>query len=127
MGDLVFLKLRPYRQRTLAKGPFEKLCPSFYGPFHVSARVGQVAYRLELPPGAAIHPVLHVSQLKRAIGSATAEPNFPAKLTADLEMCVRPEEVLSLRQGKGGPGNQLEVLIKWHGLPTHKSTWESYD
>lgn len=44
VGSEVFLKLRPYRQRTLAKKRCERLSPKFYGPYLVIERIGQVAY-----------------------------------------------------------------------------------
>lgn len=37
--DLVFLKLRPYRQHSLARKSNEKLAARFYGPFAVEERV----------------------------------------------------------------------------------------
>lgn len=32
VGDLVFMKLRPYRLKSLAKKSYEKLSPKFLGP-----------------------------------------------------------------------------------------------
>lgn len=57
VGDEVFLKLRPYRQRSLARKHCEKLAPKFYDPYKVVERIGEVTYRLELPPLANIHNV----------------------------------------------------------------------
>ena len=48
VGDWVYLKLQPYRLRSLAKRPNEKLASRFYGPFQVISKVGAAAYKLEL-------------------------------------------------------------------------------
>ena len=61
VGDLVFVKLKPYVQSSLAPRANQKLSFKFYGPFHILARIGQVAYKLLLPSSAATHLVFHVS------------------------------------------------------------------
>nr|GEU49340.1 putative mitochondrial protein [Tanacetum cinerariifolium] len=97
VGDMVFLKLRPYRQRSLSKRLNEKLAPCYFGPFEVLEKIETVAYRLKLPNTASIHPVFHVSQLKKVVGDQVVETDFPKELTEDMEMRVQPQEVLGVR------------------------------
>jgi hypothetical protein len=66
-SDRVYLHVLPTRgvKRFGIKG---KLVPHYICPFLVLARLGNVAYRLELPPTlAGVHNVFHVSQLKKCL------------------------------------------------------------
>ena len=63
IGEKVFLKVSPWKKvmRFEKKG---KLSPIFIGSYEVIEKVGQVAYRLALPPELKkIHNVFHVSML----------------------------------------------------------------
>ena len=67
VGDYVFIKVAPMKgiMRFSKKG---KLSPRYVGPFEVIERVGQVAYKLDLPSDMfAIHDVFHISMLKKYI------------------------------------------------------------
>ncbi|WMV57982.1 hypothetical protein MTR67_051367 [Solanum verrucosum] len=46
-----------------------KLSPRYIGPYRISKRIGNVAYELELSQElAAVHPVFHISMLKKCMG-----------------------------------------------------------
>ena len=64
-GDYIFLKatLRRGITRFRVKG---KLTPRYIGPFEILERVGNVAYRLNLPPQLGhVHIIFHVSVLRK--------------------------------------------------------------
>ncbi|TYK05651.1 Retrotransposable element Tf2 [Cucumis melo var. makuwa] len=122
VGDEVYLKLRPYRQRSLARKRCENLAPKFYGAYRIVEEIGEVAYRLNLPPEAIIHNVFHVSQLKLKLGNSHLVQHVPPALTEEFELQVEHEAVLGIRWNTDIGAN--EWLIKWKGLSDSEATWE---
>ena len=67
IGDWVFLKVSPWKG-VLRFGRRGKLRPRYIGPYEIIARVGPIAYRLDLPPELSkVHNVFHVSMLRKYI------------------------------------------------------------
>lgn len=127
VGELVLLKLQPYAQHSAVTRPYPKLAFKFFGPFRVLERIGNVAYRLELPADSQIHPVFHVSQLKPFMlcyqPVFTEIPKIPDLAAEPLS----PEAVLDRCLAKKGNNAVVQVLIKWHHVPAEAATWEDYE
>ena len=127
VGEFVYVKLRPYRQSTLARRVIEKLCPRFYGPFKIVQKMGLVAYKLELPDTARIHPIFHVSLLKKAMGSQAVSPSIPTSLSANMELIVQLATILGIRPSTVPSAVGTEVLIHWHALLVYEDSWELFE
>ena len=77
VGDLVYVKLQPYRKTSVANMSCLKLSVRFFEPYKILKRIGEVAYKLQLPSGAKIHSVFHVSKLKKHIGPTQGQSHLP--------------------------------------------------
>lgn len=124
VGDMVYLKLQPYRQAAFGIRGSLKLRSKYYGPFKVLEKVGQVAYRLQLPDDALIHPVFHVSQLKKHLGKhAVPLPNLPS-VGPNGQIKTEPVAVLQRRMIPRKGVAVTQWLILWQNLSPADATWE---
>jgi hypothetical protein len=124
VDDLVFLMLQPYVQSFLAPRPNQKLAFKFFGPFRIVQRIGKVAYKLELPSQSMIHPVFHVSQLKKAVGTSV---QVSPSLSDDMFDTLVPKKVLSRRLVTRGLRTAQQVLVKWSASLAALATWEDFE
>ena len=125
VGDYVYLKLQPYRQKTVARRICLKLSAKYYGPYKVIARVGSVAYTLELPPDAKVHSTFHVSQLKKHVGTALTQYQLPL-MDAEGVIAKEPVAILDRRMNKKRGRLCTEVLVKWSNCFPEDATWENF-
>ncbi|XP_052182059.1 uncharacterized protein LOC127794843 [Diospyros lotus] len=122
-GDQVYLRLRYNHLKSISRGKVTKLSPKYYGPFPIEARIGKVAYRLKLPPGSQIHPVFHVSLLKKSMGAQPTSSVLPA-LPKEVSVRTEPEVVVDRRVIYKHGAPLIQVLVKWRGHTLEDSTWE---
>ena len=77
VGDRVFLRLKRFLQQPFTIIPSSKLSPKYFGSYEVESKVGKVTYKLRLPEGVNVHPMFHVSLLKKSIEPhATISPDL---------------------------------------------------
>ncbi len=77
-----------------------KLAPKYYGPYKVLQKIGSMAYKLELPPSSRIHPVFHVSCLKKVIGENIPVQTMLPELDEEGKFILEPEAVIETRTKK---------------------------
>ena len=98
VGDWVFLRLQPYKQMSLKQAKKDnKLSPKYYGPYKVLQKIGTMAYKLELPASSRVHPVFHVSCLKKVIGDKILVQTIFPELDEVGKIILELEAITNIR------------------------------
>lgn len=127
VGDMVYLKIQPYKNTSFSLHRSLKLHPKFYGPFQVLERIGMVAYKLLLPDSCQLHLVFHVSQLKKHLGSKVIpSPKLPLT-DSEENLKVYPVAIIERRMVPRNNEPIIQWLIQWVNLPLEATTWENTD
>jgi hypothetical protein len=85
VNDPVFIKLQPYAQSSTTSRSNNKLAFKYFYPYSIKHIVNPTAFQVALPTESKIHPVFHVSQMRRALlPGTTSSLALPLLLTTLL-------------------------------------------
>ncbi|XP_070025925.1 uncharacterized protein [Nicotiana sylvestris] len=104
-----------------------KLSPRFIGPFDILRRAREVAYDLALPPSlAGVHPVFHVSMIRRYHGDSSHMLDFSSvQLDKDLSYVGEPMAIWDRKVRKLRSKNIASVKVQWRGHLVEEVIWET--
>ncbi|XP_070045416.1 uncharacterized protein [Nicotiana tomentosiformis] len=123
IGERVLLQVSPMKgvMRFEKKG---KLSPRYIRPFEVLERIGEVAYKLSLPPRlSAVHPIFYVSTLVKYYDDPSHVLDFFSfQLDKDLTYIEKPVAILDKQVRKLSSKNIAYVKVQWRGHPVDKGS-----
>ena len=123
VGEWVFLRLQLCKQMSLKQAKKDnKLSPKYYGPYKVLQKIGTMAYKLELPAASQLHPVFHVSCLKKVIGDKLPVQTILPELDEEGKITLELKAVTETRTRQLRNRSISEYLIKWKNLSPKDST-----
>ncbi|GJR63208.1 putative reverse transcriptase domain-containing protein [Tanacetum coccineum] len=128
VGDKVMLKVSPWKG-VVRFGKRGKLNPRYVGPFKVIERVGEVAYKLELPEELSrVHNTFHVSNLKKChADEPLAVPLDGLHLDDKLHFVEEPLEIVG-REVKRLKRSRIPLVkVRWNSKRGPEFTWERED
>ncbi|GJR67290.1 hypothetical protein Tco_0013355 [Tanacetum coccineum] len=128
VGDKVMLKVSPWKG-VIRFGKRGKLNPHYIGPFKIIAKVGTVAYRLELPEKLSrVHSTFHVSKLKKCMADEPlAIPLDEIQVDDKLNFIEEPVEIIDREVKRLKQSHIPIVKVRWNSKRGPEFTWERED
>ncbi|GJY06258.1 putative reverse transcriptase domain-containing protein [Tanacetum coccineum] len=128
VGDKVMLKVSPWKG-VVRFGKRGKLNPRYVGPFKVLGKVGEVAYKLELPEELSrVHNTFHVSNLKKCYADEPLAVLLDGLHFDDkLQFVKEPVEIVD-REVKRLKRSRIPLIkVRWNSKRGPEFTWERED
>ncbi|XP_055812063.1 uncharacterized protein LOC129881979 [Solanum dulcamara] len=125
VGDHVCLGVSPMKGVMRFRRKV-KLNPRFIGPFKILARVGEVAYKLALPPSlSAVHNVFHIFMLRKYVSDEShVLPLDSVELGPDLTFEEEPIAILDRKVRKLRIKEIASVKVQWKHCSVGEATYE---
>nr|GFC11887.1 putative reverse transcriptase domain-containing protein [Tanacetum cinerariifolium] len=125
---MVLLKVLPWKG-AVCFGKHGKLSPRYIGLFKILARVGHVAYTLELPKELkGIHSTFHVSNLKKCLEEDDVVVSiYEIQFNDKCHMIEEPVEVIDREVNRLKQSQIPIVKVHWNSQRGLKITWEHED
>nr|GEY98442.1 putative reverse transcriptase domain-containing protein [Tanacetum cinerariifolium] len=126
--DKVMLKVSPWKG-VVRFGKWEKLNPSYVGPFKVLERIGDVAYKLDLPEELSrVHNTFHVSNLKKChADEPLAVPLDELHFDDELHFVEEPVEIIDREVKRLKQSRIPLVKVRWNSKGGPEFMWERED
>ncbi|GKC97267.1 putative reverse transcriptase domain-containing protein, partial [Tanacetum coccineum] len=125
VGDKVMLKVWPWKG-VVHFGKRGKLNPMYVGPFKVLEKVGEVAYKFELPEELSrVHNTFHVSNLKKCYADKPLAVSLDGLHFDDkLQFVEEPIEIMD-REVKRLKRTCIPLVkVRWNSRRGPEFTWE---
>nr|GEX28206.1 putative reverse transcriptase domain-containing protein [Tanacetum cinerariifolium] len=128
VGDKVMLKVSPWKG-VIRFGKQGKINPRYIRPFKIIAKVGTVAYRLELPEQLIkVHSTFHVSNLKKClVDKPLAIPLDEIQVDDKLHFIEEPVEIMDHEVKRLNQSHIPIVKVRLNSRRGLEFTWERED
>ncbi|GJW88218.1 putative reverse transcriptase domain-containing protein [Tanacetum coccineum] len=129
LEDMLRACVLDFGKGVIRFGKRGKLNPRYIGPFKIIAKVGTVAYRLELPERLnRVHSTFHVSKLKKCMADEPlAIPLDEIQVDDKLNFIEEPVEIMD-REVKRLKQSRIPIVkVRWNSRRGPEFTWERED